>query len=69
MNVAAGSLVKNLLQELELRRTYLELDTPPAGSHTIDYHVLEGDRALLERIARALGFKQITDTELEVADA
>lgn len=69
MDTAAGSLVKNLLMELERRRTYLELDTPRTGSHTIDYQVLRGDRGQLQRIATALGFKRVTDTELEVADA
>ena len=69
MDTAAGSLVKNLLMELERRSTYLELDTPDTGSHTIDYELLEGDRAVLEEIAEALGFKQVTDTELEVTDA
>jgi hypothetical protein len=70
MDVAAGSLVKNLLMELERRDAYLELDTPPTGSHSIDYHLLdESDRAVLEEIAEALGFKDVTDTELEVRDA
>ena len=69
MDTAAGSLVKNLLMELERRRTYLELDTPQTGSHKIDYDMLEGDRDKLVRIAKALGFKRITETELEVADA
>ena len=69
MDVAAASLVKDLLMELERRSTYLELDTPPTGSHAIDYQLLEGDHAVLEEIAEALGFKEVTDTELEVKDA
>jgi hypothetical protein len=69
MDTGAGSLVKNLLMELERRRTFVELDTPQTGSHTIDYQLLQGDRAALERIARALGFERVTETELEVADA
>jgi hypothetical protein len=44
--------------------------TPPTGSHTVDYQLLdESDRAVLEEIAQALGFRRITDTELEVTDA
>jgi hypothetical protein len=69
LNTGAGSLVKNLLMELERRRTFVELNTPQTGSHTIDYQLLEGDRAKLERIAKALGFERVTETELEVADA
>jgi hypothetical protein len=69
MDVAAASLVKDLLMELERRHTYLELATPPTGSHSIDYQMLAGNRAVLEEITRALGFKQVTDTELEVTDA
>jgi hypothetical protein len=69
LNTGAGSLVKNLLMELERRRTFVELNTPQTGSHTIDYQLLEGDRAKLERIANALGFKRVTETELEVTDA
>jgi hypothetical protein len=70
MDVAAASLVKNLMMELERRDAYLEFDTPQSGSHTIDYQLLDqSDRAVLEEIAEALGFKEVTDTELEVADA
>jgi len=69
METAAESLVKNLLMELERRRTYVEFDTPQTGSHKIDYHLLQGDRDKLVRIAKALGFERVTETELEVADA
>ena len=69
MDVAAGSLVKNLLMELERRSTYLELDTPVPGAHDIAYDVVQGDRENVSRIAEALGFHRVTDTELEVQHA
>ena len=68
MNVAAGSMVKGLLMELERngRTTYIRLRDPAAGGHAIDYDFVQGDRSLVGRIARALGFKTVTDTRLEV---
>ena len=69
MHVAAGSLVKTLLMELERRDVYLELDTPAPGSHTIRYSVAEGDSGEVARPAQALGFKTVTDQLLVVRRA
>ncbi len=69
MNVAAGSLVKTLIMELERRRVYLELDTPAPDSHAVGYAVAEGDAGEVARLGRALGFKHVTDRLLEVRDA
>jgi hypothetical protein len=50
MDVAAGSLVKGLIMELERRRTYLRLVEPTPGAHAIGYEVAQGDRrAVLPR--------------------
>ena len=69
MDVAAGSLVKTLLMELTRRGVYLFLEQPKPGSHTIQYSLLEGDRRHVTRLARALGFKRVTDRLLEVRSA
>lgn len=71
MNVAAGSMVKGLLLELERgdRKTYIRLRNPAPGGHTVDYEFVQGDRSLVGRIARALGFKSVTDSRLEVLSA
>ncbi len=66
MDVAAGSLVKALLMELERRRTYLRLQEPDDGAHAIGYEVVQGDRRAVQRLARALGFARATDTVMEV---
>ena len=69
MDVAAGSLVKALIMELERRRTYLRLDQPEPGAHGIGYEVARGDRRQVLRLARALGFANATDRLLEVRHA
>jgi hypothetical protein len=69
MHVPAGSLVKNLLMELERRDTYLELMTPEPGARAVRYELLRGDPAVLARIADWLGFERVTESELEVRDA
>ncbi len=71
MNVAAGSVVKGLLLELERsdRKTYIRLKDPAPGGHTIAYEFVQGDRSLVGRLARALGFKAVTDSTLEVSGA
>ena len=69
MDVAAGSLVKALMMELERRRTYLALHEPEPGAHTIGYEVAQGDRREVLRLAGALGFENATDQLLEVRHA
>lgn len=70
MDVAAGSIVKALVMELERRRVYLKLDEPAVGgAHAIGYDVVQGDRGQVARVANALGFKAVTDRLLEVSDA
>lgn len=69
MHVAAGSLVKTLLKELERRHVYLMLKTPSPDGHTIGYSVEQGDAAQVAPLARALGFKTVTDRRLEVRGA
>ena len=69
MDTAAGSLVKALLMELERRHTYLRLHQPSAGAHAVGYDVIQGDRRHVGLLARALGFKQVTDRLLEVHGA
>jgi len=69
MDVAAGSLVKALLMELERRDVYLALATPAPDGHAVDYAVVRGDPQRVARIARALGFERVTDRRLEVRRA
>ena len=69
MDVAAGSLVKTLLMELERRDVFLKLDTPVPGGHTIEYTVSQGDADEVARVANALGFEHVTDKLLEVRRA
>jgi hypothetical protein len=69
MDVAAGSLVKALLMELERRDVYLALATPAPDAHAVDYAVVRGDPQRVASIARALGFERVTDRRLEVRRA
>ncbi len=71
MNIAAGSMVKGLIMELERdgRNTFVRLNNPTPNGHAVDYAYVQGDRSLIGRIARALGFASVTDTRLEVRSA
>jgi hypothetical protein len=68
LNVAAGGVVSALLAELEAvsRSTYIRLRNPVKKGHKVEYELVKGDRRLVGSLARALGFKTITDTTLEV---
>jgi hypothetical protein len=68
MSVAAGSMVKGLIMELERkeRNTYIKLRDPEVDGHKISYDFVAGDPKLVFRIANALGFKTVTDNQLEV---
>ena len=68
MKVAAGSMVKGLLMELERnnRNTYIRLREAVPNGHVVLYDFVQGDKSLVGRIARALGFKTVTESKLEV---
>ncbi len=71
MNVAAGSMVKGLIMELQRdgRNTYIRLYNAQAGGHRVSYEKVRGSQDLIFRIARALGFARVTNTLLEVRHA
>ncbi len=69
MDTAAGSVIKNLLMELERRGTCLRLHTPAPGSTSLPYEVALGDPETVARVARALGLADVTDRMLEVRHA
>ncbi len=71
MNVAAASVVKGLIMELERhgRATYIRLGNAAPRGHTVEYTLVQGDRHLVSAVATALGFRTVTDTRLEVHGA
>ncbi len=71
MYVPAGSMVKGLLMELERgeRNTYIRLRDAVPNGHVVYYDFVQGDRKLVYQIGRALGFKEVTDSKLEVRNA
>ncbi len=71
MNVAAGSMVKGLIMELERgdRDTYIRLRDAEEDGHIVYYDFVQGDKGLVFRIAKALGFKTVTESKLEVHHA
>lgn len=71
LNIDAGSVVKALLLELERgnRHAYIRLRNATPEGHTVDYELVEGDRAVVKRVAGRLGFKSVTDSTLEVFSA
>lgn len=71
MAVAAGSMVKGLLMELDRgdRDTYIRLHNAVSNGHSVKYDFVEGDPGLVFRVATALGFKNVTDDTLEVRNA
>ena len=71
MNVAAGSVVKALIMELGRgnNKAYIRLQNPVPRGHAVDYEFVEGDRGEIAKVGRALGFKLVTDSRLEVRDA
>ena len=71
MNVAAGSMIKGLIMELERngRATYIRLKNPVQGGHVVEYELVQGDAGLVGRIGRALGLLEVTESRLEVRHA
>ena len=71
MNIAAGSMVKGVIMELQRdnRNTYIRLHDAVPGGHIVHYDFVEGDKDLVFRVARALGFEEVTESKLEVHHA
>lgn len=71
MYVAAGSMVKGLIMELarDNRNTYIKLRDAVPNGHVVYYDFVQGDKTLVFRVARALGFKEVTESKLEVRSA
>ena len=68
MAVAAGSMVKGLIQELDRksRDTFIKLRDAEQNGHVVYYDFVAGDKDLVQRVATALGFKTHTASKLEV---
>jgi N-acetyl-anhydromuramyl-L-alanine amidase AmpD len=64
----ASAVVQCLLMELErdVRSTYVRLFGAVPGGYTVKYTFVRGRADLVGRLARALRFARITDSELEV---
>lgn len=71
MFIPAGSMVKGLIMELERknRNTYIKLRDAESDGHIVFYDFVEGDKELVKKVGRALGFKQVTSDKLEVNNA
>ena len=68
--IQAGSLVGALIDELERNaQTYVRLENPVQDGYKIDYKLVQGKQDLINPVGMALGFKDVTDTTLEVYDA
>ena len=66
MHLAAGSMVKALLMELERRHVYLKLGVAAPGAHTVGFELVQGDPHSVARLAQVLGLRATTDRVLEV---
>jgi len=64
--VAAGSLVKGLVLELERRDTYIRLYYAEPGGHRVEYEFLSGNEELVKRLATALGIECLGESMLQV---
>jgi hypothetical protein len=69
LDLGAGSMVKGLLMELERRNMYLRLADAPLYGTAVRYELVQGNRDMVGRLARALGFVTVTDTRLEARHA
>jgi hypothetical protein len=68
LHPGAFYMVKSLLWECQRkeRETFLRLHDAAADGHVVHYEVVRGDPELVIRLARALGFKKVTESLLEV---
>lgn len=66
MDIAAGSMIKGLIMELQRHNIYIKLNSAVEKGHKVNYIFIEGEQDIVFKIARALGFKKVTNDTLEV---
>jgi hypothetical protein len=66
LSVAAGSLVKGLVMELERRDTYIRLYYAEPNGNGVEYEFLTGNEELVKRLATALGIECVGESKLQV---
>ena len=68
MDVAAGSVIKHLVQTLKHgnRNTYIKLRNAALDGHIVFYDLVEGDQELVYKFGRILQLETVTDDMLEV---
>jgi hypothetical protein len=68
LHPGAFYLVKSLLWECQRaqRDTFLKLHDAAPDGHVVHYELVRGDPQLVVRLAKALGFKSVTESVLEV---
>jgi len=70
MDIGAGALVGALIDELARNaETYIRIENPVQDGFTCDYSLVQGRKDIIAPLGKALGFKSITDTKLEVYNA
>jgi hypothetical protein len=71
MYVPAGSMVKGLIMELQRknRNTYIRLKDAEKDGHVVYYELVQGEQRLVNKFAKRLGFKTVTESKLEVRGA
>ena len=69
MDVGSGSMVKQVIQELEQEKTYIKLKNAKENGHSVEYDFLEGNKDLVYAFADYLGFYKVTENKIEVLNA
>jgi len=70
MAIGAGGLVGALIDELERNaETCIRVENPEPNVHTCDYSLVQGRQDIISHLGIELGFKNVTDSKLEVHNA
>lgn len=69
MDAGSGSMVKQVILELEKEKTFIKLHNAKANGHSVDYQFLEGNKDLIYSFANYLGFYKVTENRIEVLNA
>ena len=69
MDVGSGSMVKQVILELEKEKTFIKLKNAKVNGHSVEYEFLEGKKDLIYAFGNYLGFYKVTDNKIEVLNA
>lgn len=69
LDTGSGSIIKQMLLELETNKTFIKLNNAVQNGHSVNYEFLEGNKDLVYAFGNYLGLIKITENKIEALNS